>query len=341
MERIRQVVLEQRFILGSEVRAFEAEFAAYLGVDHVVGVANGTDAITLILRGMGIGLGDEVVVPAFTFWASAEAVVPTGARPVFCDIDLETFCVTAETVRAALTPRTKAILAVDLFGNAIPIEELEEFGVPVIEDAAQAAGTTYRGRKAGSLGYAASFSFYPSKNLGCFGDGGAIATDDPDLAERIRLLRSHGSKTKVDYEMIGFNSRLDEIQAAILRELLPRLDGWADERRAAARHYRHAGLNSYAKEPVAVEGADPAWHLYVIRADDPDALSRQLEVAGIGYRAYYRTSIHLQPPMREFYDGRPLPATEAAARTNLAIPMGPGIGQVEAETVIKALSAKN
>src|SRR3954447_7455174 len=186
---IAGVLDERRFILGPIVAAFEAEFAAYCGAGHAIGVANGTDAITIALRAMGVGPGDEVVVPSFTFYASAEAIPPTGAVPVFCDVDPDTMCVTAETVRAVLTPRTKAVLAVHLFGNLAPVDEIAALGVPVLEDAAQSAGTTHDSGRPGSLATAATFSFFPSKNLGCFGDGGAITTSDPEIAERARMLR--------------------------------------------------------------------------------------------------------------------------------------------------------
>src|SRR5688572_10352013 len=225
-----------RYILGPEVAAFEREFAAYCGAAHAIGVANGTDALTIALRALGVGPGDEVVVPSFTFYASAEAIPPTGARPVFCDVDPETFCVTPETVRAALTPRTKAVVVVHLFGNVAPVAEIEALGVPVVEDAAQAAGSTAPGGRPGALGTIATFSFFPSKNLGAFGDGGAITTRDDEIAERVRMLRFHGSRDKQTFELIGHNSRLDELQAAVLRVQLPHLDSWGDGRRAAAAH---------------------------------------------------------------------------------------------------------
>src|SRR3954470_8893375 len=203
-----------RYILGPEVEAFEEEFASYAGVSHGIGVANGTDAITIALRAMGVGEGDDVVVPSFTFYASVEAIPPTGARPVFCDVDPDTFCVTPDTVRAALTPRTKAVIAVHLFGNVAPVAEIEALGLPVLEDAAQAAGSTLDGAKAGRLGTAATFSFFPSKNLGAFGDGGAVVTGDAGVADRARTLRFHGSRDKVTYEHVGYNSRLRRLQAA-------------------------------------------------------------------------------------------------------------------------------
>src|SRR5205807_10370569 len=240
-ERIAAVLDSGRFVLGPEVAAFEREFARYLGVEHVVGVANGTDAITIALRALGVGAGDEVVVPSFTFYASAEAILPTGATPVFCDVDADTANVTPDTVRAALTRQTKAIIAVDLFGVPAPVGEIgEATGVPVLEDAAQAAGASAGGRRAGSLGTVATFSFFPSKNLPCFGDGGAIATDDERIADAARLLHFHGSRDKATFERAGYNSRLDEIQAAVLRVLLAHLDEWSDGRRRAARHYEEA-----------------------------------------------------------------------------------------------------
>ena len=239
--RLAEVIDGGRFILGPEVEAFEREFAAYLGARHAVGVANGTDAITLALRAMGVGAGDEVVVPSFTFYASAEAIPLTGARPVFCDVDPQTFCVTADSVRAALTPRTKAVIVVHLFGNVAPVAEIEALGVPVLEDAAQAAGSGGDGGRPGALGTAATFSFFPSKNLGAFGDGGAVTTRDAAVAERVRMLRFHGSRDKQTFELVGHNSRLDELQAAILRVQLPHLDGWAAGRRAAAAHYEARG----------------------------------------------------------------------------------------------------
>src|SRR3954463_6317947 len=214
---VHRVLDNGQFILGPEVKAFETEFAAYLGAGHAIGVANGTEAITVALRALGVGPGDEVVVPSFTFWASAEAIPATGATPVFCDVDPDTMCVTAETVKAALTPRTKAVIAVHLFGNVAPVREIEALGVPVLEDAAQAAGSVSADGRPGALGTIATFSFYPSKNFGAFGDGGAIVTSDAGIADRARTLRFHGSRDKVTYEHVGYNSRLDSIQAAILR----------------------------------------------------------------------------------------------------------------------------
>ena len=333
---VERVLDSGRYILGAELAAFETEFAAYVGARHAIGVANGTDAITIALRAMGVGPGDEVVVPSFTFFASAEAIPAAGATPVFCDIDLETFCVTPDTVRAALTPRTAAVIAVHLFGNVAPIADIEALGVPVLEDAAQAAGSVGRDGRPGALGTAATFSFFPSKNLAAFGDAGAITTSDAELAERVRMLRFHGSRDKDTHEQVGYNSRLDELQAAILRVQLPHLDGWAEGRRAAGRHYAQAGLGELVALPVADAGAAPAWHLYVVRHARADALAGALERAGIGSRGYYRTPIHRQPAFARELE---LPATAEAARTNLALPMSAVLSAAQAAEVTAAVRA--
>jgi dTDP-3-amino-3,4,6-trideoxy-alpha-D-glucose transaminase len=336
---VERVLDSGLYILGPEVESFEREFAAYCGAAHAVGVANGTDALTLALRAMGVGPGDEVVVPSFTFYASAEAIPPTGAVPVFCDIDPDTYCVTADTVRAALTPRTKAVVVVHLFGNVAPVAEIEALGVPVLEDAAQAAGSRSAAGRPGALGTAATFSFFPSKNLGCFGDGGAVTTSDPALAERVRILRFHGSRDKVSYEQVGYNSRLDELQAAILRVQLPLLDTWADGRRRAGALYEQADLGELLTLPRPVAGAEPAWHLYVIGHPDPPALEAALAAAGIGHKAYYRTPVHRQAAMRAWGAGVELPATDHAARTHLAIPMSPVLTAAQVEEVVGVVRA--
>jgi dTDP-3-amino-3,4,6-trideoxy-alpha-D-glucose transaminase len=307
-EAIDRVARSGRYILGPEVEAFEAEFAAYLGVEHCIGVANGTDALTIVLRALGVGPGDEVVMPSFTFYATAEAAIVAGATPVFCDIDPDTFCVTAETVKAVLTPRTKAIVPVHLFGNVAPIDELRELGVPVVEDAAQAAGASLGGVKAGALGDAATFSFFPAKNLPCLGDGGAIVTSDGRVAEMARLLRFHGSTDKKTFTEVGYNSRLDDMQAAVLRVLLPELDGWNERRRAAAAAYERLGLGEHARLPATIDGAEHVYHLYVVRAE-------QLPIG----RGYYRVPVHRQPAIASAAE---LPGTEEAARLNHALPMG-------------------
>ncbi len=337
---IARVLDGGRFILGPEVEAFERELAGYLGVRHVIGVANGTDAITIALRALGVRPGDDVVVPSFTFYASAEAVVGAGASPVFCDIDPGTRNVTIDTVRAALTPSTTAIVTVDLFGCPAPTPEIRSLGVPVLEDAAQAIGATLDGHRAGALGDAATLSFYPSKNLGCVGDGGAVATDDDDIAALVRALRFHGSRDKVTFDYVGYNSRLDELQAAILRVLLPRLDGWIEGRGNAAGAYEQAGVGSYVGLPVLPPQARPAWHLYVVTHPAADALVARLNEAKIGARAYYRRPLHRQPAMAPYLEqGPPLPVTEELARTHLALPMSPVLGDEQAQEVFAAIAA--
>jgi dTDP-3-amino-3,4,6-trideoxy-alpha-D-glucose transaminase len=331
------VLDSERFILGPQVASFEQELATYCGATHGVGVGNGTDAITIALRAMRVGPGDEVVVPSFTFYASAEAIPPTGASPVFCDIDPDTYCVTAETVRAALTPRTKAVIVVHLFGNVAPVAEIEALGVPVLEDAAQALGSKSAAGRPGALGRAATFSFYPSKNLGCFGDGGMIVTSDEQIAEQARILRFHGSRDKVDYEQLGYNSRLDELQAAIMRVQLPHLEAWAEGRREAGRHYAEAGLGELVDLPVPVAGCEPAWHLYVVGHAEPQRVEAALGAAGIGHKAYYRTPVHRQAPMRPWADGLELPGTEHAAARHLAIPMSPVLSREQADEVTAAV----
>jgi dTDP-4-amino-4,6-dideoxygalactose transaminase len=335
--KVSEVIQASQFILGPEVEAFESELAGYLGAGHAIGVGNGTDAITLVLRALGVGPGDEVVVPSFTFYASAEAIPSTGARPVFCDVDPVTFCVTPETVKAAITPRTKAVLVVHLFGNVAPVAEIEALGVPVIEDAAQAIGSRSSAGRAGALGTAATLSFFPSKNLGAFGDGGAVITSDAELAERVRMLRFHGSRDKTTFELIGHNSRLDELQAAILRVQLPHLDDWADGRRQGAQHYRDAGLGELVDLPQPVNGCEPAWHLYVVKHDRVDDLAAALKEAGIGHKIYYRVPTHEQPAMREYAPANALPGTAEAARTHVAIPMSPVLSREQADEVVAAI----
>ena len=344
LERVSDVIRAGRFILGPEVRAFEEELAAYVGTAHAVGVGNGTDAITIAARALGVHPGDEVVLPSFTFYATAEAIAAMGAIPVFCDIDRDTRNITADTVRPALTPRTKAIVAVDLFGMPAEIPAIRDaHGLPVIEDAAQALGADLDGVKAGALGDIATFSFYPSKNLGAFGDGGAITTNDPGLAERVQALRFHGSRDKRNFEYVGYNSRLDEIQAAILRVLLPHLDAWCDGRRAGVQAYIDAGLGDHLELGGAPLGATPAWHLYVVTHPEADAKLKLLGDAGVQARAYYRVPLHRQPAMAPFLDAHggalELPVTEELARSNLALPISPVFSRAQADEVVAALAA--
>jgi dTDP-3-amino-3,4,6-trideoxy-alpha-D-glucose transaminase len=340
VERLGAVAEGGRYILGPEVEAFEQELAEYLGVRHAIGVANGTDAITIALRALGVGPGDEVVCPSFTFYATVEATVSAGATPVYCDVDPETMCVTAETVRAAVTPRTKAIVAVHLFGNVAPMAELRELGLPVLEDAAQATGARLGGVRAGALGDAATFSFFPSKNLPCLGDGGAVTTDDDDVAAAVRRLRFHGSDDKKTFVEVGYNSRLDELQAAVLRVLLPELDGWNEARRAVADAYTREGLGEHVALPVGVDGVEHVHHLYVVRSQHADDLAAALSERGIGARGYYRTPIHRQPATAGFAPaGLALPGTDEVARNHLALPMGPELADDQVREVVAAVAA--
>jgi dTDP-4-amino-4,6-dideoxygalactose transaminase len=341
-QRLAEVAASGRYILGPEVAAFEQEFAAYCGAEHCIGVANGTDAITIALRALGVRPGDEVVVPSFTFYASVEATVNAGATPVFCDVDPVTFCLTRETVERAVTDRTKAIVAVDLFGWLPPLDDLRELGLPILEDAAQAHGAERAGRRSGTLGHAATFSFFPSKNLGALGDGGAIVTSDGELAEVARRLRFHGSTDKVTYTEVGYNSRLDELQAAVLRELLPELDGWNEARRSAARAYAERGLADVPgiELPHFDDEREHVFHLYVVRHPDADGLLARLTERGVGARGYYRRPVHLQPAMEHLGGDRlDLPGTAEAARTHLALPMGTALSEEQVDEVIAACAS--
>jgi dTDP-4-amino-4,6-dideoxygalactose transaminase len=344
LDRAAARVLDSgRYILGPEVSAFEAEFADYVGAAHAVGVGNGTDALMIALRALGVGPGDDVVVPSFTFYATAEAVAAIGARPVFCDVDPETFNVTAATVEAALTPNTSAVVAVHLFGLPAPVPRLRDLlaprGIKLVEDAAQAAGARLDGALAGSLGDAATFSFFPSKNLGAFGDAGMITTSDEQTAAAARLLRHHGTTNKQQHSMIGYNSRLDALQAAMLRVLLPELDGWNAARRAAAAAYEAAGIREFATPQATPAGAEPVHHLYVVSHAEADLAIAALAEAGVEARGYYRTPVHLQPPMLRWAEGAELPGTATAAARNVALPISPVITKEQVEAVVAAFAA--
>ena len=342
-ERQRAVLESGRYILGPEVEAFEAEFAAFVGRRHCIGVANGTESLTIALRALGIQPEDEVVVPGVSFFATAEAVVNAGARPVFADIDAETHCMTAATVEPVLTGRTRAIVPVHLFGNPAPMRELTELarthGLVVLEDAAQAAGASLEGRRAGALGDASSFSFYPGKNLGATGDAGAILTDDDEVARTARTLRAHGQADPWVHVEVGYNSRLDELQAAALRVLLPELEGWTAARREAAGAYERAGIADVVEIQRETAGAASAYHLYVIRTPRRDALRAALAEVGIETKAYYTTPLNRQPAL---VDGAPvtrLPNSERLAAEGLALPMGQALDEPTVGLVVDAIRA--
>lgn len=330
------------FIGGDVVRDFEMDFASYCGVSNAVGTANGTDALQLVLRGLGIGVGDEVLVPANTFIATAAAVVMAGATPRFVDVDERTLQLSPACAAAAITPRTAAIIAVHLHGQMPDVVGLaavaQRHGVVLIEDAAQAHGATWGGRRAGSLGRAAAFSFYPGKNLGAFGDAGAVVTDDAELAERIRALANHGRRAGVhdDHQMVGTNSRLDALQACVLHAKLPLLDGWNAARAQRVGDYRQI----LADDPVTFPDVHPqvqgAYHLAVVRLSDRDEVQTELERLGIQTGVHYRQPCHRTPAFAG--DAQvSLPVAEKAAREILSLPLWPQMSARHVERVCTAL----
>jgi dTDP-3-amino-3,4,6-trideoxy-alpha-D-glucose transaminase len=338
--KLAEVIHGGHFILGPEVTAFEAELADYVGTRFAIGVANGTDALTIAARAAGVRPGDDVVLPSFTFYATAEAIAAMGANPVFCDVDHDTRNVTPETVARALTPKTTAVVSVDLFGLPAPTQAIRDVtGLPVIEDAAQALGASLAGIKAGKTGSIGTFSFYPSKNLGAFGDAGAIVTDDEGLAETARALRFHGSRDKQSFQYVGYNSRLDELQAAVLRVLLPHLDAWCDGRRRVAAQYARSTLAEHVGLTRVPDGAEPAWHLYVVTHPRAGELLTTLNANEIQARGYYRVPLHRQPAMAAYAQGGPeLPVTDELARTNLALPISPVLSDAQVATVADAVA---
>jgi dTDP-4-amino-4,6-dideoxygalactose transaminase len=333
-ERFAAILESGRFIFGPEVEAFEREAAAYLDVPHAIGVANGTDALVLALNATGIGAGDEVICPAFTFFATAESIARVGATPVFADIDPATLNLDPEDVSARVTPRTRAIMPVHLFGRPAPLEQLASLGLPLIEDAAQAFGAP----SVATAGVCSTFSFFPTKNLFALGDGGLVACTDDEVAERVRKLRFHGSLDKRHFELVGTNSRLDAIQAAALRVFLPRLAGWNAARREAAARYAELGLGEAVELPPDEPGH--VYHMYVVRTADRDRIVARLREADIACAAYYDPSSHLQPALRYLgYRPGSLPETERAAAENLALPMWGGIAADVQERIVETVLA--
>jgi dTDP-4-amino-4,6-dideoxygalactose transaminase len=332
LDRLAEVVDSGTFILGPNVKAFEEEAAAYLGVPHAVGVANGTDALVLVLDAMGIGPGDEVVCPAFTFYATGEAIVRRGATPVFADVDPATLNLDPEDVAERITPRTKAIMPVHLFGRPAALSQFAELGPPVVEDAAQAFGAP----GIATTGVASTFSFFPTKNLFALGDGGLCVFTDAQLAERVRLLRFHGSKAKKTFELVGYNSRLDELQAAVLRLFLTKLDEWNRQRREAAARYAELGLGELCELPVDDPGH--VYHMYVVRTPERDRLAEALRKAEIASAAYYVVPLHRQPALQFLGQAEgSLPETERAAADNLALPLWAGIPPEVQERVVETI----
>ena len=339
---VSRVLSSGWYLLGAEIAAFEEEFAAHVGVKHCIGVGNGLDALHLALRAMNVGSGDEVIVPSNTYIATWLAVSYAGATPVPVEPDLRTYNLDPALIEAAITPRTRAILPVHLYGQPAkmdPICEIaQRFGLWVLEDAAQAQGARYRGRRVGSIGHAAGWSFYPAKNLGAFGDAGAVTTNDDGLADRLRELRNYGSKVKYVNEERGFNSRLDEIQAAVLRVKLQHLDAWNDRRRRIAAQYLDLLHQTDLVLPWVETCADPVWHLFVVRSQQRDHLMRRLQEAGIGVQIHYPIPPHLQAAYRDLDRPRgSFPVAEMIHQEVLSLPIGPHLDEAQAASVVATL----
>ncbi|HET7573309.1 MAG TPA: DegT/DnrJ/EryC1/StrS family aminotransferase [Gaiellaceae bacterium] len=332
--RFREVLDSGQFIRGPHYWAFQDEAAAYLGVRRTIGVANGTDALVLALDALGIGPGDEVICPAFTFYATAESIARRGATPVFADVDATTLNLDPEDVAARVTGRTRAIMPVHLFGRPLPLGPLLAHGLPVIEDAAQAFGAP----GVAGQGTVATYSFFPTKNLFCLGDGGLVATNDEQLAERVQMLSFHGSRDKTGFDFVGYNSRLDEVQAAMLRIFLPKLAEWNAGRREAAARYAELGLGELVELPQDEPGH--IYHLFVCRSPERDRIRAALTEAGIASATYYTTPLHLQPALRFLgWERGSLPVTEQVATENFSVPLWPGMPAEAQERVVEVVRA--
>ncbi len=332
-----------QFILGPEVKKLEAELSERLNGRPCVGVANGTDALVIALQALDVAPGDEVITTPYTFYATAEAIARIGATPVFVDIDPETSTIDPEATARAITEKTKAIIPVDIFGHPAEMTALlalaAERGLSVIQDAAQSFGAADNGAVVGTQADVVTFSFFPTKNFPAIGDGGMIVARDEALAERIRRLRFHGSADKVTFEEVGYNSRLDSLQAAVARVFLPHLNAWNDARRQAAEWYREAGLGEYMALPVERDGARHVYHLYVARHPERDTIRAALADAGVGAAVYYGIPMHLQPVFEHLgYAAGSLPVAEEHANTGLALPMHPNLTREQIDTVVGVVS---
>ncbi|WP_297480007.1 DegT/DnrJ/EryC1/StrS aminotransferase family protein [Thermococcus sp.] len=329
------------FILGEELVAFEREFGQYIGTKHVIGVNSGSDALYLAVKALGIGKGDEVITVSHTFISTVDAITRNGARPVFVDIDPETYTMDVSQLENAITERTKAIIPVHIYGHPAdmaPIMEIaNDYGLYVIEDASQAHGAEYKGKKVGSIGHVSCFSFYPTKNLGAYGDAGAIATNDDELADKLRMMRNYGSPRKYYHEFVGVNSRLDEIQAAVLRVKLKYLDKWNQRRRKIARVYKELLRDTDIITPIEKEWAKHVYHLYVVQHGKRDELEKCLLSKGIHVQIHYPVPVHLQPAYTKLGFNVELPITERVSQRILSIPMSPWLSEEEVKYVAEAI----
>jgi dTDP-4-amino-4,6-dideoxygalactose transaminase len=347
LSAVTRICDSQRFIMGPEITGLEDELARTLGIEHTVAVSSGTDAILLALMALGIGSGDEVITSAHSFFATAGAIIRVGARPVFVDIDPETFNIDAARIAAAVTARTKAILPVHLFGLSADLDPIlaaaSQAGVAVVEDAAQAIGATYRSRPAGGIGTVGCFSFFPSKNLGAFGDAGLLTTNDAGIARRARLLRTHGTEPRYYHHVVGANFRMDALQAAVLRVKAPCLDGWTEARRANAARYRRlfreAGCEGPLTLPAEPPGRRHVYNQFVIRTPGRDALKRRLDEAGIGNEIYYPLPLPLQPCFAPLgHQAGDFPHAERAAAESLAIPIYAELTAAQQQAVVDTVA---
>lgn len=340
---VQEVLDSCAFVLGPNVKAFEEETAAYLGVKHAIGCASGTDALHLALLASGIGEGDEVITTPFTFIATAEAIRYVGAKPVFVDIDPKTFNIDPGAIEAAITEKTKAVMPVHLFGQPADMARIAvicaKHGLEIIEDCAQSFGASIDGRQTGTFGLSAGFSFFPSKNLGCYGDGGLVATRDDEVAERVKMLRNHGSEVRYYHDEIGYNSRLDEIQAAILRVKLKRIEEFNRERRRVARLYAELMADLPVVTPYEDGIGVHVYHQYTLLSDRRDAIMQALRQVGIACAVYYPVPLHKQKVFREQCAGLRLPVTDSVAGRCLSLPMYPELEEAAIRRIVSVIRA--
>ncbi|MBI5044217.1 MAG: DegT/DnrJ/EryC1/StrS family aminotransferase [Nitrospirae bacterium] len=340
--KIKEIIHSTHFIIGSNVAELEKEIAGYYNIKHAVAVASGTDALHLSILACGIGKGDEVITTPFTFIATAEAITYTGARPVFVDIDEKTFNIDVKRIEKAITKNTKAILPVHLFGLSADMEKVKELAVEyklkIIEDCAQSFGAEYKGKKTGAFGNAGCFSFFPSKNLGCYGDGGMVIANDDYMAEKIRMLRNHGQKVRYYHSVIGYNSRLDEIQAGILRVKLKRIDEYNKKRRDNARLYTEKLKGSNIITPSEPDGYYHVFHQFSIRTSKRDSIQNSLTDAGIAFAIYYPVPLHLQESYKDLgYKKGDFPVSEAVASDIISLPMYPELTEAQIDEVCRVI----